>query len=424
MLQSERFLTIQLLVTSPGARTAPGVSKMPRSIVALTAVVLGLAGCQAPTSETGVEALTPTSQAMKQIPVGQQPHGIAAAQGFVYCSDSGSAQISVIATESDTVVATVPVPEGEPGYLKSFHDGRHVLALDVRQGQLLVIDPAQGHKVVQIVEVGQRPDRIIVGDDDRTVFIPLAGENKLVRLAFETDRAKAPTRQETAVGLASGDHRAAAVAGGWAVVPNAGENSTSLIELKTGEVKVVFDGNQPGPVGIGMAGGVAMTAVVGNVASHTISLFALPSGAKTTLSHVGLSPTEMVLDSRLRRAFVTMAGSNEITVVDYAGGTVVGRVAVGKRPVHPFLAPPLPVAGYRVAHGTEDHGAVPAPVTEVWVGNDDGASVTVIDGETLRVKATVGTGEGHHKIAFWGSKAYVSNLEANNVSVIERSSIH
>jgi len=57
------------------------------------------------------------------------------------------------------------------------------------------------------------------------------------------------------------------------------------------------------------------------------------------------------------------------------------------------------------------------------VGNDNSASVTVLDGKTLRVKATVATGEGHHKMAFWGTKAYISNIKSNTVAVIDRTQI-
>lgn len=180
-----------------------------------------------------------------------------------------------------------------------------------------------------------------------------------------------------------------------------------LLDLAAGKVKTVADGNEPAPVAIGTRDGSAVVAIVGNKASNTVTLYDLPSGEKTTLSGVGLAPTEIGVDAALGRAYVSMAGSNEVTAIDYLGKRVLGRIGVGKRPVHVYMAPSTPATG---AH-------------RVWVGNDDGASVSVIDGQSLAVLATVGTGEGHHKMAFSGDKAYVSNIKVHTVSVIDRTSI-
>ncbi len=365
---------------------------------------LFLAGCPgagiAPT-----QPAQPTLQATKQIPVGKSPHGMGATAGFIYNADTGDSRVSVIDAASDAVVATIPFPEGKPGYVKAFHDGKHMLITDTVKGELLVVDPAQGHKVLQRIAVGKGPDKIRVGDDDRRVLVSLTNEANVVVLTFDADRSKAPVRKDFAVGSVAGGtfkHRDAAFAGDWIVCPNSGDNNVSLINLVTGEAKLVTAGNNPGPVAIGLAGAAPVAALVGNAASNTITLFELPGATPTTLSDVGLAPSDIAVDPQLGRAFVSMSGSNELTAVDYVGKKVIGKVPVGKRPVHVYLAP-------------QSH--------EVWVGNDDGESVTVVDGETLRVKATVATGKGHHKMAFWGTKAYVSNITDNTVSVVDRAAI-
>ena len=368
-----------------------------------------LLGC--PAQPAAPVPSTPALSAVKQIPVGKSPHGMWAAQGFVYNSDTGENRMSVIDAATDAVVATIPFAGGTPGYVKPFHDGKHVLVTDPKKGALVVIDPAQGHKVVQTIPVGDGPDKIRVAEDDKQVLVTLVNEAKAVLLTFEADRTKAPARKDFAVGTVAGGqfkHRDAAFNGGWAVNPNSGENDVSLIEVGTGAITKVSGGNNPGPVAIGTTGGKATVAVVGNAASNTVSFFDLPGGAATTIADVGLSPSNAEVDPALGRAFITMAGSNEVAVFDYVARKLVGKVPVGKRPVHVYLAPPLP-------------GATAS--RDVFVGNDDGASVTVFDGETLRVKATVATDAGHHKMAFWGTKAYVSNITANNVSVVDRTAI-
>lgn len=372
------------------------------------AAALLVTACPAqPSAPVGPAA--PTLAAGKQIPVGKGPHGMGAAAGFIYNADTGESRLTVIDTTTDAVATTIPFPDGTPGYVKPFHDGKHVLVTDTKKGELVVIDPAQQHKILQRIPVGARPDKIRVGEDDKQVLVTLTNEAKAVLLTFDADRAKAPARKDFAVGSVAGGefkHRDAAFEGGWIVNPNSGDNNVSLIDVGAGTVTNVAGGNNPGPVAIGMSGGKAAVAMVGNAASNTISFFDLPGGAATTIADVGLSPTDFAVDAPLGRAFVTMAGSNEVAVLDHAGKKLVGKVPTGKRPVHIYLAPALAGAAH-----------------DVFVGNDDGASVTVFDGETLRVKATVTTDQGHHKMAFWGTKAYVSNITANNVSVIDRTAL-
>lgn len=370
-----------------------------RSALMLAAVAV-LSACQAaaPTSPP------PGLAAARTIAVGKTPHGIGAAAGFVYNSNVGDQTISVIDASTDAVVETLALGNGGvPGYVKAFHDEKAIMVVDTANGALLVYEPAS-RKLLQTVPLGKGPDKVAVDSDDRTVYVSLTGENKLLSLIFEADRAKAPQRRELPAGTPSGEHRALGVAEGWAAVPDAGDNATSLIRLATGERTPLTGGNAPGPVAIALDGPTPLALVVGNAASNTISLFPLPSGEAKTLSGVGLTPTDALADAGSSRVFVTMAGSDEVAVVDAAAGTLVGKVPTGARPVHLYRAPEL-------------------ETPELWVGCDSGDVVTVIDAESLRVKATVALGKGHHKLAFAGGKAYVSNIADGTVSVIDRAGI-
>lgn len=389
------------------------------SLSLLAAVVL--TACQntstVPNQTAAVAA--PSLAAAKQVAVGKTPHGLGAAQGFVYNSNIGENTMSVIDAKTDTVVKTIDFKDGTPGYVKAFHDEKYVLVTDTKKGTLNVLDPAKDHQIIQTLPVGKSPDKIRISEDDKQVVVSLVGEPKAVLFTFGDDRTKTPERKDFTIGVANGEHRDAAFDEGWIVSPNNGDNNVSLINLSTGAVQNVSGGNNPGPVGIGTDGGAAVVAIAGNAASNTVSLFELPGGTATTLSDVGLSPTDMVVDPDLHRAYLTMAGSNEVAVVDYLAKKLVGKVPVGNRPVHIYMAPLMPVA---TAKFSVKHDAAVLS-HEIWVGNDAGASVTVFDGDTLRVKATVATDNGHHKMAFAGTKAYVSNINANNVSVIDRTAI-
>ena len=426
--------------------------RTPRALSVGALVLTALGACQAaPPGQPGPAAglqLTATAQ----LPVGKGPHGIAAAQGFVYNADTGAGQVSVIDTRTQAVVTTLPLPGGTPGYLAAFPDGRHVLGADTKRGELLVIDPAQGHQVVQRVPAGAGLDKVVIDADDRRVWVSLTGEPRILELTFAADRTQAPTRRFLEVGGVAGaqfKHRALAVSAGWLVAPNSADNDVSLVNLATGTSQRVAGGNNPGPVGLGTTGGAAVAAIVGFKASNAITLFELPGGTPHRLDDAGLTPSDLGVDSTLGRAYVTMSGSNEVAVVDYVGKRLVGKVPVGKRPVHLYLAPALPAGGKPAAgsppttaaasagpapaasHAADDGHAhahyrladVPTLTHEWWVGNDDGGSVTVFDGETLRVKATIATGAGHHKLAFSGAFAYVSNMTDATVSVIDRSAL-
>ncbi|MEB3195987.1 MAG: hypothetical protein VKP62_02180 [Candidatus Sericytochromatia bacterium] len=396
--------------------------------------LLALLACQAPAPQApSTPQAAPISaglslSALKQIPVGKSPHGIGAGHGFIYNSDTGAAQLSIIDTKTQAVVKTLPFGAGNPGYVKPFHDGHHFLVADTKQGQLRVIDPAKDHQTLQTIAVGAGMDRLVISDDDRDVYISLTGEPKVVRLRFSADRAAAPQREEFAVGGVAGEqfkHRAIAVEAGWLVAPNSADNDVSLIDLASKAAQRVGGGNNPGPVAIGTQAGKAVAAVVGFKASNAIGLYDLPAGKLTRLDEVGQTPSDVGVDASLGRAYVTMSGSNEVAVIDYVAKRLVGRVPVGKRPVHIYLAPALQAAAEDDGHAHAHYRlqAAGAASHEWWVGNDDGGSVTVFDGESLRVKATIATGAGHHKMAFWGNFAYVSNLTDNTVSVVDRTAI-
>lgn len=365
--------------------------------------------------------LQPTMRASKAIAVGSAPDGMAAIGNYVYCANTGDGTLSVIEVSTDAVVKTIPVEGGKPGGLLPFRD-KYVLALETGRGQLLVFDTSQDHKLVQTVDLGPTPDEVRPNGDDGVV-VSLTGEGQsLVRLIIGSDVTRPPLRASMPVGTNPGVHRSLDVEAGWVLAPNGGDNSVSLTRLRDGSTKALTDGDAPGPVAIGAsAAEVAVAAIVGNTTSNTVTLFDIPDGAKTTLSDVGRSPAGMVVHPKLGRAFVTMADSHDVAIVDYIGKKLVSRVEVGARPMHAYISPRLgrnaSAYGYGLAH-TEAGLS-----NEVWVGNDDGGSVTLIEAESGQAKATIATGKGHHKMAFAGDKLYVSNGQDGTVSVIDRASV-
>ncbi len=397
---------------------------MKRFSLSLLLLSSTLIACQAPMGtespqSPGTGTATPTATAIKTLTVGKSPHGISANTDFVYNSNTADKTISVVDSRSDTVVKTLSV-EGAPGYSKASHDGKFVLTLSKNEdgsSHLHIFEPGQDHRLVRSLAVGQGADKIQISDDDQHVYVSLTGEAGIAHYAFAQGLGEAPAeRALIAAGPGSADgkgHRSVDAKMGWLLTPNPGDNSSSLISPE-GNSQTLRDGNNPAPVALGLWNGALNKAIVGNSASHTVSLFTPGSDSPVTLSDIGQSPTDIVTVPELGRAYVTMAGSNHVAVIDYVNGKVLGTVKTQQRPVHIYAAPAK--SAMTVQHEGHDH----SEITEIWVGNDAGASVTVFDAQTLEVLAHHPTGVGHHKMAFSQNKAYISNITDGTLTVIAR----
>lgn len=377
---------------------------------------LNLSACQAPVSLPARPSASaaPEARAVTQtLKVGQTPHGITAAGDFVYNSNSGESTVSVIDARSDSLLPSIDLGEARPAYVIATADGQHVLLLD-STGRLNVI-AAASQQILQQVTLGQGPDKIVLGSDAR-VYVSLTGEAAVLQLDFAAGFDVAPqiTRLNAGAPQADGGgHRSLAVGQQWLAVPNPGDNDLSLIARANGEMQRIQAGNEPAALAIGGWDGQDQMLLIGNRASHSLTLHHLATGLAQTLTDVGQSPTEIRLVPELERAFVTMAGSNEVAVIQYRQQRLLGKVSVGQRPVHIYRAPEL--TDMQLQHAGHDHSA-----PEIWVGNDGGDSVSILDAQTLAVLATVPVGKGHHKMAFAHNKAYVSNISDGTITVIDR----
>jgi DNA-binding beta-propeller fold protein YncE len=376
-----------------------------------------LSACQAPLASIP----NPSSSAAVQetvlatIAVGQAPHGMAAAQGFVYNSNSAENTVSVIDSRSDKVLKTLTLPQGKPGYAKALHNESHVLLLNPEAGLLHVIAPAQDHALLQSIAVGAGPDKLQISADDKKVWVSLSGEAAVTELDFSQGMDKAPIQRKLAVGKGSADghsHRSLVVGLQSLAVPNPGDNDVSLVHFQGAEPteRKIHAGNNPAALAFVNWDNQDQVLAIGNSASNTLSFYSLATEKTMTLSDSFLAPTDMVVVAESQRVFVTLSGSNEVAALDARNQRLLGRIATGQRPVHIYLAPAL----MTTQHEGHDH----AP--ELWVGNDSGDSVTVIDADTLAVKRTLAVGKGHHKMAFASDKVYVSNITDNTVSVLKR----
>lgn len=389
----------------------------------LLGLTLGLnTACSGPApSQAGAsEAKSGTQAASRDavvatIAVGKAPHALAADARYLYCLDSGENQLAVVDPQSFKVRAKLKLKNAEAESM-TFDEAGNLLIPDPSGKTLQVVSSGAAPSLKTDVPVGQGPDDLVW--EDETLFVSLMGENLIAELEWSSAEGSEPEVRYQAVGR--GSHSGSAlrlltVGETWLAVPNPGDNDLSLVHLPDGKTQTVQAGNDPGPVAMGALDDQDAVLLIGNRASQTITLYDLSSGQQQDLSEVGLNPTEVLLLPELERAYFSMAGSNEITVVDYRLKKVIGKVSVGARPVHLVRAPELP------AEMTVQHHQEAANLgQEIWVGNDADGTVSVIDGQTLAVKVTLKVGQGHHKFAFWQNLVFISNYADNTLSVVDR----
>jgi YVTN family beta-propeller protein len=98
----------------------------------------------------------------------------------------------------------------------------------------------------------------------------------------------------------------------------------------------------------------------------------------TTLVHTGDIPCALAVDSSTGRVYAANYASNSVTVIDGASNSVVATVSVGTRP---------------------QAVAVDSATHRVYVANTHDNTVTAIDGVTNSVVATIKVGSEPYAIA-------------------------
>jgi DNA-binding beta-propeller fold protein YncE len=415
----------------------------PRGLAALavsSTLLLSACFAQSPNQSALSDDIKQLSHA-KTIAVGEGPHGITYAGGMIVNSNPKSGDISIIDPATDAVAKTLTFDGGKdsnsPTQAQATKDGKYAITMDSKAHVLRVIK-GETQAVVGTVVLGKAPGSKIVWADATTAYVALGAKTGETTVeptenvakvtwtnGFEAEATveKLTINREGTSAFVAGF---LAVGGGYLAVPNANDNSVSFVKIGETAVTTLQEGNAPGPIGISTLNGSAIL-VYGNKNSNTVVVYDLNAKQVLGKFEVGSTPTDLVIRADGKYAYITCAGAGEIAIVDLGAAKLHSKIAVGRgtstasKPVHIYLVDkPAAAAGFRVAHEGHDHE--PAP-QQVWVGGDGDGSVTVLDAETQKAIAVIAVGNGHHKMAFTTTKAYVSNITDNTVSVIDRSVI-
>ena len=429
-----------------------------RKAVSLLAACIGMGACApAPTVTTSGGGSTPvptsnvvngidlmTLKAGTTLNVGTGPHGITDLEdGLIVNANPKSGDVHVIdgAASPAAILKTLPqlvespTASSSPSYFKHSPDEHFAVNLDGGLVGLRVLDAhiRDWTSYGKVSLPGKPGSKFVWGSPastERTLFVPTAGSTNVARVSWTDGFEQVPAVSTFLLRRNPGEGETlptyttgfVAVGGGFIAMPDAADHAVNVQTLDaslqaTGSVRTFREGNNPGPIDLATIDGVT-TLVYGNKNSNNVILAdPAKSGSSGILAvlDVGSTPTDMVLSSDHRRAFITCKGSGEVAIIDIKNRTLARLLKVGRNLTE---ATPNPVHIYRAK--------APAGFSheQIWVGGDGDASATVIDAVDLKVIAVIQVGNGHHKMAFTDRRAFVSNITDNTVSVIERGNIH
>ncbi len=298
------------------------------------------------------------------IPVGTNPHGVAAnpLTNRIYVANIGSNTVSVINSATNGVIATVPVGVNPFGVAVNRSTNR-IYVVNAGANTVSVIDGVTNTVIGAPIGVGTGPEGVAVNESTNKVYV-------------------------------------------------------AIFNAFTGTTVSVIDGTGPGPGTflynrtVGTApNGVAVNRTtnriyVSNYNSNTVSVLdGSAADAVVATIPVGANPNSLDVDRTTNRVYVANTGPDTLTVINGATDTVI--------------PPPIPV-------GLNPDGvAVSSAGKKAYVANNVGDSVSIVNTVINVVEQTLTVGDQPREIAFnsFNRRSYVANYGSASVSVIEDPSV-
>jgi YVTN family beta-propeller protein len=287
------------------------------------------------------------------------------------------------ATSADT--GAVAAPDGEPRagavWVANEHDDS-LTVLDARTGS--VVATLTGIAAPHNVQASATRDVVWVTGTGGVVAIDAAD-------LFPTEAAPA------------GDHPAHVVetAAGTVFVAASGDGAVHRFANTLEPERTYTVGAGPHGMRITADG---MIAAVANSGEGTVSLLRPETDRRPRTVEVGGSPVQVAVTDDGSTVYVSVAATSEVVRMDVATATVTGRVEV----------PAAPAQVWVTSDGTvlsADQGSREAP----------GSTLSIIDGDSMRVTSTVEVGSGPHGITVdpEETRAWVTNVYDDTVTVID-----
>jgi gliding motility-associated-like protein len=306
--------------------------------ITVTPIIAGLAYIPNTASNNVSVINTVSNTVIATIPVGKNPHGIAAGPGgnYVYIANGLSNTVSVVNTTTNTVMATVPVGNN-PETIAASGSGGSVYVANAVDGTVSVINTAT-NTITAIITLGGTLNSIAVSPDgshlyvsdlstDNIAVINTATNSVIANIALDGDPTDIATSPD----------------GNFVYVTNG--NSVSVITAATNIVTATIGvGTIPTSLAVSPEGDYIYTA---NSGASTVSVISTASQAVVATVTAGTQPYGISVDPANGAVYVTNASSNNVSVINAATNTVVATIPVGTSPQSAgnFITPGSPCSG-------------------------------------------------------------------------------
>jgi YVTN family beta-propeller protein len=312
----------------------------------------------------------------------------AAQAARAYLSNEDDGTVTVVDTQRQTALATLPVGSRPRGLALS-HDGSRLyvalsglpkcpppmtdedcarLPRDRQADGIAVIDTATLRPLTVLRGVSD-PERVEVSRDDRTLYVT---EEDAARLAV-LDVGRASVRATAPVGREPEGVRASAD-GRWVLVTSEEDNTLAIVDAHTlARLSSVSVGKRPRDVAIGPDGRTAYVSGEGDASVYRVALPTGAPAARLIELRSEARPMGVALDAPRGRLYVSTGRGGSVAVISVADGKLVTEVVVGARPWGIALT---------------EHGA------RLVTANGPSGDATIVDTQSLRVIGKVDTGRG------------------------------
>jgi YVTN family beta-propeller protein len=219
--------------------------------------------------------------------------GVAASTAFAqsraYATNEGSGSVSVIDTNTDTVISTIDTG-GKPRGLALCKGSDKLFVSEQNSAQLWMIDPVKG-EIEQRVQLGESPEALYCSPD-----------------------------------------------GKWLGVANEGTNSISFIEVKSMKLKFSIPVHGKNPEhGVFSPDGKYM--FVSAEEADQVDVLDLRKRRQIGSVKVGERPRGIAFTPDSKRAFVAVESGSMLVAIDVTKREVIGKQAVGKRTAGVIVSP-------------------------------------------------------------------------------------
>ena len=165
------------------------------------------------------------------IPVDTAPTAVAVNSQYRRGYIGGNNAVTVINTDDNTKVATIPTGGGQVYGIAVSPDGSKVYITNTTAGTVSVINPAT-NEIVGTIQTGPNPAGVAFTPDGKFAYVANMGANTVTVINAATNT---PLASQIFVGI-NPANIAVSPDGKWAYVTNYGSNSVSYIDTATNTV--------------------------------------------------------------------------------------------------------------------------------------------------------------------------------------------